>query len=591
MFTDYALPPEALAALVVQGITVPTAIQEAVIPVALEGRDVLGRARTGTGKTLAFALPIAARLQPSHERGRSPRAIILAPTRELARQSASVLEWSAPNLSVLAVYGGAAYSPQERALQRGTDVIVGTPGRIIDHLDRGTLNLTGVEIVVLDEADEMLSMGFEDAVERILRDTPAGRQTLLLSATLPDWVNRLASTYQNNPVRIDQVGKESAALSTTQHLAVRIAPAGRTRVLADLLTVLAPERAIVFTRTRKDTDDLAMELVHRGIEADGIHGDLAQAQRERALGAFRAGRTRVLVATDVASRGLDIPEVDLVVQTHIPQDAEAYIHRTGRTGRAGRAGTAIVLYTDREQRGLKFLERETGARFEMRGAPTTLEVREASAANAATQARNVPTDVLDAYRDEAQRLLDDLGLDGVAAALACIAGVTAPAPAASLITGEEGLITVLLHAEHLGVSRAVAWLAGQAGLESRNIGKVRMFEGGVAADVPTASLEAVMAASGNQDVTVERATNLPDLIEVPQRQQSRYESGGRDGNRRQGSRYPQGNRPSSNPSPRYEGASSTHPETPRPEGASRPSFDRSARPSSSYGPRRPRRGE
>ncbi|HEX2865151.1 MAG TPA: DEAD/DEAH box helicase, partial [Deinococcales bacterium] len=585
MFTDYALPPEALAALSAQGITTPTPIQTAVLPVALEGRDVLGRARTGTGKTLAFALPIAARLEPSRERGRRPRAIILAPTRELARQSASVLEWAAPKLDVLAVYGGAAYSPQERSLERGTDVIVGTPGRIIDHLDRGKLNLSDVQMVVLDEADEMLSMGFEEAVERILRETPPEHQTLLLSATLPDWVNRLAAHHQKNPERIDLVAGETAVVSTTQNLAVRVAPAGRTRVLADLLTVLAPERAIVFTRTRKDTDDLALELVHRGIEADAIHGDLAQAQRERALGAFRSGKTRVLVATDVAARGLDIPEVDLVVQTHVPQDAEAYIHRSGRTGRAGRAGTAIVLYTDREFRSLRFLERETGIRFEQRGAPTAREVREASAANAAGQARAVPAEVLDAYMEEARRLYDDLGLEGVAAALACIAGVTAPAPAASLITGEEGLVTLLLHGERLGVSRAVAWMAGQAGLESRVIGKVRAFEGGVAADVPTASVEAVLNASGAQEVTVERATSLPDLIEVPRAQQSRYE-GNRGGNRG-GGRY-EGNRGRNFDRPRHEGGDSRPSDGPRndaPRGDGR-SFDRPRQTGGGYGPRR-----
>ncbi|HWG85000.1 MAG TPA: DEAD/DEAH box helicase [Deinococcales bacterium] len=532
-FTDFPLPEGVLAGLAARGFTTPTPIQAETLPHTLEGRDVLGRARTGTGKTLAFALPIAARLQTDRERGRAPRALILAPTRELAKQTAAEIETSAPHLATTVIYGGSAYGPQERDLKRGVDILVGTPGRVIDHLDRGNLNLSEVQVAVLDEADEMLSMGFSEAVERILQETPKERQTMLFSATIPHWVKRLADNYQREPVVVDLVGRDSAVqASTTRHIAIRVTPATRTRTLADLLTVLNPERAIVFTRTKADSDELALELVHRGIEADAIHGDLAQTQRERALGSFRAGRTRVLVATDVAARGLDIPEVDLVVQNHFPNDAEAYVHRSGRTGRAGREGTAVVLYTDREHRLIRNLEHETGVFFERRDAPKTSEVRSAAAANAAALVRAVPLDAYEPFMQEAQRLHDEGGVEALAAALAFIGGVHQAPPPASLITGEEGMTTLLLRAPRLSVARAVAVIAGSSGLSSRNIGKVRQFQGGVAADVPTDAVDRILALGPLEgEIEVERAESLPDLIDDAPRKPRYDDRGGYGGNR------------------------------------------------------------
>jgi superfamily II DNA/RNA helicase len=528
-FTDFALPEGIASRLEARGIITPTPIQLESLPFTLEGRDVLGRARTGTGKTLAFALPIITRLEVTNQRGRAPRAIVLAPTRELAKQVAREFEALETKLEILTIYGGTAYGPQEGALRRGVDVVVGTPGRVIDHLERGNLELGQVEIVVLDEADEMLSMGFQEAVEKVLETTPKERQTLLFSATVPSWVSKLANRYQINPVRVDLVRDESAVqASTTQHVAVRINPNARTRVLADLLTVYAPERAIIFTRTRKDCDELALELIHRGLEAEAIHGDLAQAQRERALSSFRAGRARVLVATDVAARGLDIPEVDLVVQHHFPQDAEAYVHRSGRTGRAGRSGTAVVLYTDREGRALRTLEHQTGAMFERRETPKPQDVRAAASSNAARQVRSLPLDVIASFRTEAAKLLEERGVDALASALAWIAGVhEAPRPT-SLLTGEEGMTTLILRSPRLSVPRAVAVIAKTTGLESRAIGKIRLFGDGVVADVPDAKVQLLLNASPIEDsIEIERADVLPALLEIPRSEGSR-DGGSRD---------------------------------------------------------------
>ncbi len=587
-FSDFALPPSVLLSLDARGITTPTPIQEQTLPHSLEGKDILGRARTGTGKTLAFGLPIATRLEVSRERGRKPRALILTPTRELAKQIARELESSAAHLSTTTIYGGTSYTPQERDLQRGVDIVVGTPGRVIDHLGRGSLGFDELQIAVLDEADEMLSMGFQEAVEKILEFAPKDRQTMLFSATIPRWVDKLARGYLRSPIKVDLVGDENATQSTTTHMAIKVSAAARTKVLADLLTVQGPERAIIFTRTKRDCDELALELIHRGLEAEAIHGDLAQSQRERALEGFRAGRTRVLVATDVAARGLDVPDVELVVQHHFPNDSEAYIHRSGRTGRAGKSGVAVVLYTDREQRSLRTLEHETGVFFERRDAPKASDVGMAASRNAAKDVRSVPAEVTEPFMEEATALVEAYGAEeALARALAWIAGVhTAPKPA-SLITGEEGMTTLLLRAARLNIPRAVAVLAQASGLSSKSLGKIKLFNGGVAADVPTHAAPALVALEAMDDIKIELATVLPELIELPARD-SKYNdtrprsSGGN--NRFQGNR--ENYRPSSNSSNAStsnssnssSGSSSATPAS----GAARGGFS-SARPSDSRG--------
>ncbi|GHG06164.1 hypothetical protein GCM10017783_18460 [Deinococcus piscis] len=525
------IAPALAARLAERGITEASPIQAESLPHTLQGRDLIGRARTGTGKTLAFALPIIQGLEPSRERSRLPRAIVVAPTRELARQVAAEFEQTGRELTVLTVYGGAAYGPQENALRRGVDVVVGTPGRLIDHLERGNLDLRDVKYAVLDEADEMLSVGFADAIETILKTTPEGRQTLLFSATLTPEIRRISSKYLRDPLVVDMVGEgKSQAAQTVEHLKVRVGRS-RTRVLADLLTVYNPEKAIVFTRTKRETDELALELIHRGFEAEALHGDLAQNQRERALGSFRSGRTSILVATDVAARGLDIPEVDLVVQYHLPQDPESYVHRSGRTGRAGRAGTAIIMYGDREQRDINGLERVTGVRFTERPLPTPREVQEASARASSEMLRRVDAEAASGFMEQAEALLEEMGAEALARALAKISGVTEPQAPSSLLSGEEGQTTLILHGDRLSIARTVALLARHSDVDSRKLGKVRQWRGGAVADVPSQYVEALMKASPlDGEIGVEVAQELPELFEQATRER-------RDGGTGRGRRF------------------------------------------------------
>lgn len=528
--------PELAALLAERGITEASAIQEASLPHTLQGSDLIGRARTGTGKTLAFALPIIQNLAPSRERKRLPRAIVLAPTRELARQVAEEFSKSARNLAVATIYGGASYSAQESSLRRGVDVVVGTPGRVIDHLERGNLKLSDIKFAVLDEADEMLSVGFADDIETILQQTAPERQTLLFSATLTDDIRRIARKYLSDPVTVDMVGRgKSQAAQTVDHLRVKVGRA-RVRVLADLLTVYSPEKAIVFTRTKREADELATELIHRGIEAEALHGDLAQTQRERALSAFRGGKVSVLVATDVAARGLDIPEVDLVVQYHLPQDPESYVHRSGRTGRAGRTGTAIIMHSDREMRDVMGLERVTGVRFVERGIPTLKEVCEASARSSADMVRKVDSEAADSFRQIAEELYAELGTEALARALAKISGVTKPVSAASLLNGEEGLTTLVLSAERLNVGRTVAVIARNSNLNTKQLGKVRQWRGGTVVDVPSEHVAVLLEASPlDEQVEVSVAEELPELFEQPTRE--RRDNGGYRGGRGGGRGY------------------------------------------------------
>ena len=535
---DQLIAPELAARLAERGITEASPIQAESLPLTLEGKDLIGRARTGTGKTLAFALPIIQKLEPSRERARLPRAIVVAPTRELAKQVADEFSKSGVGLTTVTVYGGAAYGPQENALRRGVDVIVGTPGRLIDHLERGNLDLSAVEFAVLDEADEMLSVGFADAIETILQKTPSERQTMLFSATLTGDIKRLARNYLREPATVDMVGEgKSQAAQTVEHLKVKVGRT-RTRVLADLLTVYNPEKAIVFTRTKREADELANELIHRGIESEALHGDLAQSQRERALGAFRSGRVGVLVATDVAARGLDIPEVDLVVQYHLPQDPESYVHRSGRTGRAGRTGTAIIMHGDRENREVAGLERITGVKFKERALPTPKEVAAASAKASADMVRKVDSDVAQNFQSEAERLFSELGLEALTRALAKISGVTEPVKAASLLSGEEGLTTVILHGERLSIARTVAVLARNSDVDTRRLGKVRQWRGGTVADVPSEYIEKLMKANPLEgEIQVEIAQELPELFEQATRERrdnGGYQGGGNRGYRDEG---------------------------------------------------------
>jgi ATP-dependent RNA helicase DeaD len=335
------------------GYSTPTPIQAALIPIMLTGADVIGQAQTGTGKTAAFALPILQYFQPQKQ----PQALILAPTRELALQVAgSMIEYGKHlHVRVLAVYGGQPYGPQISNLKRGVDVVVGTPGRLNDLLERKVLNIGEVKTVVLDEADEMLNMGFIEDVEKILGMTPPERQTALFSATLPPRIRTLANRFMRDPqpVTIKRSAQTALAIEQRYYLTHE---SDKTNALTRLFEIEPIKSALIFARTRAETATLANELVVRGIPAEAIHGDLDQNARERVLGRFRANQLKVLVATDVAARGLDIDDISHVFNYHLPDDAEVYIHRIGRTGRAGKSGVAITLLAPREKRRLREVE-------------------------------------------------------------------------------------------------------------------------------------------------------------------------------------------------------------------------------------------
>lgn len=352
------------------GYESPTPIQAKTIPLLLAGADVLGQAQTGTGKTAAFALPILSNLDLKQQ---DPQALILAPTRELAIQVSEAFQTYAHNtrgFHVLPVYGGQEYGSQIRALKRGTHVVVGTPGRVMDHMRRGTLKLDQLKTLVLDEADEMLRMGFIDDVEWILEQTPATRQIALFSATMPAEVRRIANAHLNKP---EQVTIE-AKTTTADLIRQRFWPVKGTHKLDALTRILEAETfdaMIVFVRTRIATTELAEKLSARGFAATALNGDIAQAQRERTIDKLKKGTLDILVATDVAARGLDVDRISHVVNYDIPHDTEAYVHRIGRTGRAGRAGDAILFVAPREQRMLSAIERATGSKIEMMELPST----------------------------------------------------------------------------------------------------------------------------------------------------------------------------------------------------------------------------
>jgi ATP-dependent RNA helicase DeaD len=357
-FADLGLDPRVLQSVQDVGYETPSPIQAATIPPLLEGRDVVGLAQTGTGKTAAFALPILSRLDLKQK---TPQALVLAPTRELALQVCEAFERYAthvPGVHVLPVYGGQGYGVQLSALRRGVHVVVGTPGRIMDHLARGTLDLTELRFLVLDEADEMLNMGFAEDVETILADTPAEKNVALFSATMPPQIRRISKKYLRDPVEISVKNKTATSANTTQRYLMVSYPQ-KVDALTRILEVENFEGMIVFVRTKNETETLAEKLRARGFSATAINGDIVQAQRERTIGELRDGKLDILVATDVAARGLDVDRISHVVNYDIPTDPESYVHRIGRTGRAGRSGDAISFVTPRERGLLRSIERTT----------------------------------------------------------------------------------------------------------------------------------------------------------------------------------------------------------------------------------------
>ncbi|MEX7473755.1 DEAD/DEAH box helicase [Mycobacterium adipatum] len=357
-FADLQIHPSVLQAVTDVGYESPSAIQAATIPPMLAGSDVVGLAQTGTGKTAAFAIPILSKIDAA---SKNTQALVLAPTRELALQVAEAFgRYGAhlPGIQVLPIYGGSSYGPQLAGLRRGAQIVVGTPGRVIDHLEKGSLDLSHLDYLVLDEADEMLQMGFAEDVERILADTPEYKQVALFSATMPPAIKKITSKYLHDPVEVTVKSKTQTAENITQRY-LQVSYPRKMDALTRLLEVEEGDAMIVFVRTKQATEEVAEKLRARGFAAAAINGDIPQTQRERTIASLKSGAIDILVATDVAARGLDVERISHVVNYDIPHDPESYVHRIGRTGRAGRSGTALLFVTPRERHLLGSIERVT----------------------------------------------------------------------------------------------------------------------------------------------------------------------------------------------------------------------------------------
>ena len=419
-FADLNIHPQVLQAVSDLGYESPSAIQAATIPALMSGSDVVGLAQTGTGKTAAFAIPILSKIDTT---SKATQALVLAPTRELALQVAEAFgRYGAklPRVNVLPIYGGQSYVVQLAGLKRGAQIVVGTPGRVIDHLERGTLDLTRLDYLVLDEADEMLQMGFAEDVERILRDTPEYKQVALFSATMPGAIRKITTKYLHDAVEVKVESKTATAENITQSY-IQVAGPRKMDALTRFLEVEEFEAMIVFVRTKQATEEVAERLRSRGFNAAAINGDINQSQRERTIASLKNGNIDILVATDVAARGLDVERISHVLNYDIPHDTESYVHRIGRTGRAGRSGKALLFVSPRERHMLKAIEKATRLKLTEAQLPSVDDVN----AQRVSKFRDSITDALGAPGVEMFRRMiedyereNDVPLVDIAAALA-----------------------------------------------------------------------------------------------------------------------------------------------------------------------------
>jgi ATP-dependent RNA helicase DeaD len=489
-FHSLQLDARILRAVEELGFAAPTPIQIEATPAIMEGRDLLGGARTGSGKTAAFGLAMLHRLRDAKG---AARALVLVPTRELAIQVADALDSFAKYLplKILTVYGGVGYREQLRGLKAGAQIVVGTPGRVLDHMTSGALDLSDLEMLVLDEADEMLQMGFLDDVEKVLKAAPEGRQIALFSATMPAQISRIATRYLREPVRVQIEGKGLNASHVAQRW-IKVTRSDKARALARLLRAEERDATLVFARTRAGVATLTQELIALGFSADGLHGDLNQGARELVLGRLRARQVEIVVATDVAARGLDVDHITHVINYELPESAETYVHRVGRTARAGRDGWAISLVSPAEMPKLRQMERGLGTPIEQMSLPSQAQVLNVQRGSlrreieAAAQAEPTPS---------AYALLDELIASGLsarevaAATLSMLAGarsidldapIQAEAPREELPRGdfsgvnEVALVFPVGRQDGYRPADFVGGLCNETGLTSRHIGRVKL---------------------------------------------------------------------------------------------------------------------
>ncbi|XP_034536786.1 nucleolar RNA helicase 2 [Notolabrus celidotus] len=555
-FSNFRISQFTIDKLKGRGVSYLFDIQVKTFNPVYDGEDVIAQARTGTGKTFSFAIPLVEKLQReavAPVRGRAPKVLVLTPTRELAIQVAKDFKDICKKLALTCFYGGSSYNPQLDAIRNGIDILVGTPGRIKDHLQNNKLDLSKLKHVVLDEVDQMLDMGFAEQVEEILassysKDSDCNPQTLLFSATCPPWVYEVAKRYMRPECKhVDLIGKKTQKAATTvEHLAIACHWSQRAAVIGDVIQVYSGShgRTIVFCETKKEANELSMNTSIKQ-SSQSLHGDIPQKQREITLKGFRNGSFEVLVATNVAARGLDIPEVDLVVQCSPPKDVESYIHRSGRTGRAGRTGVCICFYQRKEEDQLRYVETKAGITFRRVGVPTANDIIKSSSKDAVRFLDSVPVTAVGYFRESAEKLIEERGaVDALAAALAHISGAT-NLEQRSLLNSDAGYTTVQLVCSQEMHNLGYAWRAvkEQLGEEFENhIRGMTLLKGkmGVCFDVPADKVKEVQESwkDGRRwQLTV--ATELPELEEKPASNRGDRSFGGGDrsfggGNRRGG---------------------------------------------------------
>ena len=501
-FTDLNLSEDIQSAVVAAGFEKPSPIQELTIPLALEGKDVIGQAQTGTGKTAAFGLPTLDKIRTEEN---TIQALVIAPTRELAVQSQEELFRFGRDkgVKVRSVYGGSSIEKQIKALRSGAHIVVGTPGRLLDLIKRKALKLNNIETLILDEADEMLDMGFVDDMEEIMRNLPAERQTLLFSATMPRPILSLTKKYMKAPKNVT-VSKEELTVPLIEQYYFETKD--KVEGLCRLLDAEIDGKIIIFCRTKKGVDDLAIALASRGYMAEGLHGDLSQTQRDRVMKKFREGTADILIATDVAARGIDIDNITHVINFDIPQDPESYVHRIGRTGRAGNTGTAMTFITPREFRQLKLIERAANTKIMRRQLPTTANVVERQREIIISRMQAVLE--LNHYHDYmpiAETLLQDYASeDIIAAALKLMqeGNKALEAPKEEGLSkdltntgGRPGMVRFFMNigrSQKISVQDIVRTIAIEADIPAKDIGKINIYDKFTFVEVPEDVAEKVL---------------------------------------------------------------------------------------------------
>ncbi|CAG8670562.1 2780_t:CDS:2, partial [Ambispora leptoticha] len=461
-FSSYRLSQITIESLKKRGVTALFPIQAATFDYIFDGKDVLARAKTGTGKTLAFALPITERLinssdfaQLRNRRGRAPQVVVMTPTRDLAKQVATEFGSIASSLAVSCIYGGVPYAEQYRELRDGIDVLVGTPGRVMDHIDRDNLNLADIKFICLDEADQMLDIGFAEAMEKVLQHVKEHKekkgkgvdyQTMLFSATVPDWVKETVKKYlKEDYVNIDLIGKmDNKTNENICHYAIRSAWHSRKDIIGDVVATYGGSGScVIFCNTKNDANELVLNDKLKQ-DAQVLHGDIAQSQREVTMKGFREGKFKCIICTDVLARGIDIPQVDLVINCEPPKDVETYVHRSGRTGRAGRPGTAVTFFKSQEEYLINNIQRKTRIQFSIVGPPQPVDIVAATAQDAVQNLESVNPSILPYFHATAKLLIDNKGaIEALSAALAYMTGYSNGIKTRSLLSGNEGCITLL----------------------------------------------------------------------------------------------------------------------------------------------------